>query len=150
LPPWVADVFISESSFGLVGLIAGLALVIEDQRRHAELVMYILPKAMESVWKITGSSEHFRKVTSLNGEVVVSTYYPPSSVDVDLFDTDGCCGNGYDHGVFLSPSRLVLTLTLVTEGLPTQPTAYVWDPGSGSVPISGTKLTCIPVSHTVD
>jgi hypothetical protein len=63
LPPWMAGVFISKSSFGLIGLIAGLALMIEDQRRHAELVMYILPKAMESAWKIAGGSKHFRKVT---------------------------------------------------------------------------------------
>lgn len=123
----MADVFISKSSFGLIGLVAGLALVIEDQRRHAELVMYILPKAMESAWRIAGGSGHFRKVTNLNGEVVVSTYHPLPLVDVDLFETDGCCGDGYDYGVFLPPTRLVLTvtLTLVTEGVPMRPTAYV-------------------------
>jgi len=125
LPPWVADIFISESSFGLIGLIAGLALVIEDQRRHAELVMYILPKAMESAWRIAGGSGHFRKVTNLNGEVVVGTYQPLPSVDLDLSETDGCCGDGYDYGVFLSPTRLVSTLILVAESVPMRPTAYV-------------------------
>lgn len=57
-----------------MGLIAGLALAIEDQRRYAELVMYVLPKAVESVWRIARGSGHFRKVTNINGEVVVSTY----------------------------------------------------------------------------
>ena len=125
LPPWTADIFISKSSFGLIGLIAGLALVIEDQRRHAELVMYILPKAMESAWRIAGGSGHFRKVTSLDGEVVVSTYHPLPSADVDLFKTDDCCGDGHDYGVFCSPSRLVSALTLITESVSVRPTAYV-------------------------
>lgn len=84
MPSWAADVFISKSSFGLIGLIAGLALAIEDQRRHAELVMYILPKAMESAWRIAGGPGHFRKVTNISGEVLVGTYRPPSSVDIDL------------------------------------------------------------------
>jgi len=85
LPPWVADMFISKSSFGLIGLIAGLALVIEEQRRHAELLMYILPRAMESAWKIAGGSKYFRKVTNMDGEVIVSAFHPSSSIGFDLF-----------------------------------------------------------------
>lgn len=81
----MADIFISGSSFGLIGLIAGLALVIEDQRRHVELLMYILPKAMESAWRIAGGSKYFRKVTNMDGEVVVSVYHPSSSVGSELF-----------------------------------------------------------------
>ena len=72
MPRWAADALISETSFGLIGLIAGLALVIEDQRRHTELAMYVLPKAMESAWRIFGGSRQFREVTNMKGEVVVS------------------------------------------------------------------------------
>jgi len=72
LPRWTADIFISKSSFGLIGLIAGLALAVEDQRRHTELLMYILPKAMESAWKIAGGPRNWRKVTTMDGEVVMA------------------------------------------------------------------------------
>ena len=83
LPRWTAEIFISKSSFGLIGLIAGLALVIEDQHRHADLLMYILPKAMASAWRIAGGPRNWRKVTSVDGEVVVSAHHLSPSVGLD-------------------------------------------------------------------
>ncbi|KAJ6525852.1 hypothetical protein B0H10DRAFT_322545 [Mycena sp. CBHHK59/15] len=50
LPQRLIDVLISKGSFWLPGFLAGLALLIEDQRRRAELAMYVLPKGLESVW----------------------------------------------------------------------------------------------------
>jgi len=138
--------FISGPSFGLIGLIAGLALVIEDQRRHTELVMYILPKAMESAWTIAGGSKHLRKATSINGEVIVSAFCLLSwgvliwFYSLCSFELDGCCWGGYDHGVFRLPGQPALTLTLVTEGVPMRPPAYAWDHRPSFVSTGGAKL----------
>ncbi|KAJ7168305.1 hypothetical protein C8R43DRAFT_1158470 [Mycena crocata] len=50
LPQRLVDLLISRGSFWVPGFLAGLSLLIEDQRRRAELAMYVLPKGMESAW----------------------------------------------------------------------------------------------------
>jgi len=50
LPQSVVDILISKPSFWIGGLLSGLALLIEERRRHGELAMYVLPKGLESVW----------------------------------------------------------------------------------------------------
>ncbi|KAF7331614.1 hypothetical protein MKEN_00041000 [Mycena kentingensis (nom. inval.)] len=50
IPTSLANTLISSYSWYFTGFAAGLSLFIEDQRRHAELVMYVLPKALESLW----------------------------------------------------------------------------------------------------
>ncbi|KAJ7640754.1 hypothetical protein DFH06DRAFT_621402 [Mycena polygramma] len=44
------DVLISKGLFWIPGFMTGLALLIEDPRRRAELAMYVLPKGLESLW----------------------------------------------------------------------------------------------------
>jgi hypothetical protein len=50
LPQRLIDVLISRGTWWLCGLSTGLALLIEDPRRRAELAMYVLPKGLESLW----------------------------------------------------------------------------------------------------
>jgi hypothetical protein len=52
IPLWISHLLISKYSLWLGGFIAGLALFIEEQRRRGELAMYVLPKALESLYKI--------------------------------------------------------------------------------------------------
>ncbi|KAJ7243947.1 hypothetical protein C8J57DRAFT_57448 [Mycena rebaudengoi] len=48
--PLIDFILISRASWWLPGLFAGFSLLIEDQRRRAELAMYVLPKGLESAW----------------------------------------------------------------------------------------------------
>jgi hypothetical protein len=50
LPQRLIDVLIFRGTWWLCGLSGGLALLIEDRRRRAELAMYVLPKGLESLW----------------------------------------------------------------------------------------------------
>ncbi|KAJ7625184.1 hypothetical protein B0H17DRAFT_1164420 [Mycena rosella] len=50
LPQRLVDLLISRPSFWVPGFLAGLALLIEEPRRRAELAMYVLPKGLESAW----------------------------------------------------------------------------------------------------
>ncbi|KAJ6524551.1 hypothetical protein B0H19DRAFT_1200245 [Mycena capillaripes] len=49
-PQHMIDMLISRYSWWSPGLLVSLALVFEDKRRRTELTMYVLPKAMESMW----------------------------------------------------------------------------------------------------
>ncbi|KAL5487505.1 hypothetical protein ACEPAI_5613 [Sanghuangporus weigelae] len=48
---WI-DILISKPSFWLGGLLSGLSLFVEAKRRRGELAMYVLPKGLESAWKM--------------------------------------------------------------------------------------------------
>ncbi|KAJ7087154.1 hypothetical protein C8R44DRAFT_687378 [Mycena epipterygia] len=50
IPQRLIDVLISRPTWLLCGLSTWLALLIEDPRRRPELAMYVLPKALESLW----------------------------------------------------------------------------------------------------
>ncbi|KAF7304701.1 Sulfate permease [Mycena kentingensis (nom. inval.)] len=50
IPRRLFELLISKGSFWIPGFLAGLALLIEDGRRRAELAMYVLPKGLESAW----------------------------------------------------------------------------------------------------
>ncbi|KAJ7913851.1 hypothetical protein B0H13DRAFT_458894 [Mycena leptocephala] len=50
VPHWFTALIISKPSFWVPGFLAGLALLIEEPRRRAELAMYVLPKGLESAW----------------------------------------------------------------------------------------------------
>lgn len=41
----------SKPAWWLGGLLSGLSLLVEDERRRVELAMYVLPKGLESGWK---------------------------------------------------------------------------------------------------
>ncbi|KAF9516869.1 hypothetical protein BS47DRAFT_1371618 [Hydnum rufescens UP504] len=43
---------VSRASFWFLGAMTGLALFVEDQRRRAELTMYVLPRGLESAWSM--------------------------------------------------------------------------------------------------
>jgi len=87
LPSWVIDVWISKPSFWLGGFVAGLSLFVEERRRRAELAMYVMPKALESTWKVARGkgylpgSEATRRsgigeslLTAIGMAMVMSTY----------------------------------------------------------------------------
>jgi hypothetical protein len=50
VPEWLRAGFVSRPAHFLGGFIAGLSLLIEAKHRRGELAMYVLPKALESVW----------------------------------------------------------------------------------------------------
>jgi len=50
LPQWLIDVLVSKASYWVAGAVSGLSLLIEAQGRRGEMVMYLLPKALESAW----------------------------------------------------------------------------------------------------
>lgn len=52
VPSWLIDILISKPSFWLGGFLSGLSLFVEERRRRGELAMYVLPKALESAWKV--------------------------------------------------------------------------------------------------
>ena len=52
LPRQVVDLLISKGSFWLGGVLSGFSLLVEARHRRPELAMYVLPKALESVWKM--------------------------------------------------------------------------------------------------
>lgn len=52
LPRRIADILIGRLSFWLGGLLAGIALFVEAKHRRPELAMYVLPKGLESVWRM--------------------------------------------------------------------------------------------------
>ncbi|KAF8589623.1 hypothetical protein K439DRAFT_324565 [Ramaria rubella] len=52
LPRRLIDLLIGKQSFWLGGLFAGFSLFIEARHRRPELAMYVLPKALESVWRM--------------------------------------------------------------------------------------------------
>jgi hypothetical protein len=51
-PLWATRLCMSKPSFWVGGFLSGLALFVEERRRRAELAMYVLPKALESTWKV--------------------------------------------------------------------------------------------------
>ncbi|KAF8205409.1 hypothetical protein K438DRAFT_1579827 [Mycena galopus ATCC 62051] len=82
LPQPVIDLLISKGSFWPLGFLAGLAILIEEERRRAELAMYVLPKGLESAWVAArGRGLVFRTgnwgesaLTGLAMGMVMSTY----------------------------------------------------------------------------
>ncbi|TFK43977.1 hypothetical protein BDQ12DRAFT_623280 [Crucibulum laeve] len=82
LPAWLIDFLISKPSFWILGFSAGLTLFVEEKRRRGELAMYVLPKALESVWVMArGKGWVFRTgkwgetmLTALGMAMVMSTY----------------------------------------------------------------------------
>jgi len=52
LNPAIRQMLVSRASFWLLGALTGLALFVEDQRRRAELTMYVLPRGLESAWSM--------------------------------------------------------------------------------------------------
>jgi hypothetical protein len=50
VPEWFRASLVSRPAHWLGGLIVGLSVFIEAKHRHGELAMYVLPKALESVW----------------------------------------------------------------------------------------------------
>jgi len=46
------DLFIGRLSFWLGGLLSGFSLLVEAKHRRPELAMYVLPKGLESAWRV--------------------------------------------------------------------------------------------------
>jgi len=86
-PLWATSLCMSKPSFWVGGFLSGLALFVEERRRRAELAMYVLPKALESTWKVArgkgylpGSEATKRSgmgeplLTAIGMAMVMSTY----------------------------------------------------------------------------
>ena len=71
IPQHVIDYLISNTSFWLAGFAAGLSLFVEEKRRRGELAMYVLPKALESLW-VTARGKGLVFRTGKWGEPLVS------------------------------------------------------------------------------
>jgi len=52
VPAWLSNLLISKGSFWLGGFLSGFALLVEAERRRGELVMYTLPKGLESYYRV--------------------------------------------------------------------------------------------------
>ncbi|KAF7318048.1 hypothetical protein HMN09_00312500 [Mycena chlorophos] len=52
IPKPFIDMLVSRYSWWFAGLMTGLSLFFEDERRRGELAMYTLPKALESLWVV--------------------------------------------------------------------------------------------------
>ncbi|KAF9014766.1 hypothetical protein BDZ89DRAFT_962571 [Hymenopellis radicata] len=83
LPQWLVDfLFVSRASYWIPGVATGLSMFAEEKKRRAELAMYVLPKALESLWNITtGKVGGIRAgkpgealLTALGMAMVMSTY----------------------------------------------------------------------------
>ncbi|PPQ69246.1 hypothetical protein CVT26_003658 [Gymnopilus dilepis] len=102
IPQWVIDLLASKFSFWLPGLFAGLALFVEEKRRRAELAMYVLPKGLESAWRMArGKGWVFKTgkwgdtlLTAIGmGMVMVGVSYDP----IDLQVADVCLQSTYQN-----------------------------------------------------
>ncbi|KZV64565.1 hypothetical protein PENSPDRAFT_162497 [Peniophora sp. CONT] len=51
-PIWLLRLVRSRASYYLGGFLAGLSLLVEAPRRRPELAMYVLPKGLESGWRV--------------------------------------------------------------------------------------------------
>ena len=51
-PIWLLRLVRSRASYYLGGFLSGLSLLIEAPRRRPELAMYVLPKGLESGWRV--------------------------------------------------------------------------------------------------
>ena len=58
-------------SFWMPGLVSGLALFVEEKRRRGELAMYVLPKALESIW-VTARGKGLVFRTGKWGDVILA------------------------------------------------------------------------------
>ncbi|ORY24308.1 hypothetical protein BCR39DRAFT_547390 [Naematelia encephala] len=47
---WMADLLRRKETFWFMGFSTCLSLLVEEKKRRAELAMYVLPRALESVW----------------------------------------------------------------------------------------------------
>lgn len=71
LPQRLINVLIFRYTWWLCGLSTGLALLIEDERRRAELAMYVLPKGLESLW-VAARGQGLVRSTGNWGEVALT------------------------------------------------------------------------------
>lgn len=71
IPQHIIDFLVSNTSFWLAGFAAGLSLFVEEKRRRGELAMYVLPKALESLW-VTARGKGLVFRTGKWGEPLVS------------------------------------------------------------------------------
>jgi len=65
------DVLISKPSFAVAGFLSGLSLFVEEKRRHGELAMYVLPKALESAWVMARGKGWVFK-TGQHGDIILT------------------------------------------------------------------------------
>jgi len=87
MPKWFTNIFISKQSFWLGGFLSGFSLLVEEKRRRGELVMYTLPKGLESYYRVARGKglvpgSHFTQrsgvgesmLTAVAMAMVMSTY----------------------------------------------------------------------------
>lgn len=71
IPRPLIDLLIVKQSFFLGGMLCGLALLVEAKHRRPDFAMYVLPKALESAWRMA-RGRGMVKGPKVGGEVLVS------------------------------------------------------------------------------
>jgi hypothetical protein len=75
IPAWLLAALVSKASFWFGGFLAAISVIIEAKHRRGELVMYVLPKGLESAWiAARGKGLVFRTGKYGNALVSVSLY----------------------------------------------------------------------------
>ncbi|GJJ06876.1 hypothetical protein Clacol_001072 [Clathrus columnatus] len=74
LPISLIDFLLSKQSFFLGGMLCGLALLVEARHRRPDFAMYVLPKALESAWRMA-RGRGMVKGPKVGGEVL-NAYQP--------------------------------------------------------------------------
>lgn len=90
--------FVSRAAYFIPGLASGLSLFVEEKRRRAELSMYVLPKALESFWRVATGKVPGGVRPGKTGEALVGRLSSCFRVPVFyLFLVDGD-RDGYGYG----------------------------------------------------
>ena len=56
VPSSVVDALVSDKSFFVMGMVMGTPMIMEEKRRRAMFLLYVLPRALESVWVLLRSA----------------------------------------------------------------------------------------------
>ena len=107
IPQHIIDFLVSNTSFWLAGFAAGLSLFVEEKRRRGELAMYVLPKALESLW-VTARGKGLVFRTGKWGEPLVSarTAWQRSEFDDIILIVDyDWYGNGHGMSLYFIMSQ---------------------------------------------
>lgn len=103
VPEWLLNVLISRTAFFFPGLMTGFALLIEAKHRRGELAMYVLPKALESAWRIgTGKARGLAGLKTAGdkgvGSILVSLPLLLFVMGLMFFLVANGCGYEHDDG----------------------------------------------------
>jgi hypothetical protein len=131
IPLWVVDMCISKRSFWLGGFLAGLPLFVEERRRRAELAMYVMPKALESAWKVARGKGYLPGSEATRRSGLGETLLTAIGMAMVMVRSAYCPANSLSHA------------DLLIEYLPDGTTTSLWSCKTDFVSVRRTKLRVI-------